>query len=230
MEGNANAKHWSADDRPRDKLLSKGVSALSDAEIISLLLSTGTKELSAVDIAKSVLHLSNNCLRELGKLSFAEMVKIKGIGTAKAVILIAALELGRRRKEAEAIEKEIIASSRDAYHVFEPVLSDIHHEEFWILLLKRNNAIIKRQKVSQGGVHGTVVDPKIIFKHAIESLASSIVLCHNHPSGNVNPSPQDVELTRKIVYGGKVIEIAVLDHIIVGEKKFFSFSDEGIMV
>ena len=222
-------KAWAEDDRPREKLILKGRHVLSDAELLAILISTGTREESALDLGKKILHAVADDLNELGKLSVADLEKIKGIGRAKAVSIVASLELGRRRKEALVQEKPFIASSADAFRCFYPVVEDQKHETFWILLLNRNNKVIGRHRISEGGVHGTVVDPKIIFKFAIEALASSIVLCHNHPSGNIRPSEQDVQLTKKIRDAGKVLEIAVLDHIITGEKSYFSFSDEGLM-
>ena len=213
-------KAWAEDDRPREKLILKGRHVLSDAELLAILISTGTR--GNQDAVADDLN-------ELGKLSVADLEKIKGIGRAKAVSIVASLELGRRRKEALVQEKPFIASSADAFRCFYPVVEDQKHETFWILLLNRNNKVIGRHRISEGGVHGTVVDPKIIFKFAIEALASSIVLCHNHPSGNIRPSEQDVQLTKKIRDAGKVLEIAVLDHIITGEKSYFSFSDEGLM-
>jgi DNA repair protein RadC len=222
-------KQWAEDDRPREKMISKGKSALSDAELVALLISTGTKKESAVDVGKRILQTCGSRLTDLGRLSVKDLTKVKGVGEAKALRIAAALELGRRRKDEEAHERPLVSSSRDAYNYFESLVEDKVHEEFWILLLNRNNRVIGRTKISEGGVHGTVVDPKIIFRHALEALASSVVLCHNHPSGNIRPSEQDIRLTQKIKEAGKFLEVNVLDHIIVGEKSYFSFSDEGML-
>lgn len=229
MEKEFTIKQWAKDDRPREKLVIKGMQALSDAELIAILISTGTREESAVDVSKKVLKTAKNNLNELGRLSIKDLRKIKGIGEAKAVSIVAALELGRRRKDEHVEEKMKISTSRDVYNYFQPILCDHKHEEFWILLLNRSNKIIGRKKISEGGVSGTVVDPKIIFKHAIDELATSIVLCHNHPSGVVKPSQADMQLTQKFKEAGKVLDIGVLDHIIIGEKGYYSFADENVL-
>lgn len=222
-------KSWSPEDRPREKLLTKGTHALSDAELVAILLGTGTTTVSAVELAKRVLQTVNNSLHELGRLSVKDLVRIKGIGEAKAIAIIAALELGRRRKDAEADEKPRISGSRDCFSILRAHLEDIPHEEFWIILLNRANRMIKKYQISQGGVAGTVADPKIIFKLALSDLASGIILAHNHPSGNLAASQADIELTRKIKDAGKLLEIQVLDHLIVAGQKYFSFADEGIL-
>lgn len=222
-------KNWAEDDRPREKLLLKGKSSLSDAELIAILISTGTKNDSAVDLAKKILSLASNNINELGKFSVIDLKKVKGIGEAKAISIIAALELGRRRKEETVFERKQILTSKDIFDYFYPILSDFKHEEFWMLLLNRTNKIIGSKKISEGGVQGTVADPKIIFKYAIEELASSIVLCHNHPSGNTKPSEEDIRLTQKIKDAGKFLDIQVLDHLIIGGKCYYSFNDEGII-
>jgi DNA repair protein RadC len=224
-----NIKNWAAEDRPREKLLLKGKSALSDAELIAILLGTGTTTLSAVDLAKNILQSAGNNLHELARLSIKDLTKIKGIGEAKAITIIAALELGRRRKELEQEEKPKIGSSRDAYEILKSELLDIPHEEFWILLLNRANRVIKKSQISQGGVAGTVADPKIIFKIALEELASGVILAHNHPSGNLNASQADIDLTKKLKEAGKLLEIQVLDHIIVAGQNYLSFADEGLL-
>jgi DNA repair protein RadC len=222
-------KSWSPEDRPREKLLLKGTSALSDAELIAILLGSGTSKMSALDVAKHVLAAANNQLHELAKFSVNDLTKLNGIGEARAITIIAALELGRRKKETDSEERLKIGSSRDVYDYMSPDLIDIPHEEFWILLVNRSNRIIKKLRVSVGGVAGTVADPKIIFKKAIEDLASGIILVHNHPSGNLTPSQADRDLTKKMKEGGKHLEIQVLDHMIIGGQKYFSFADEGIM-
>ena len=224
-----NIKSWSPEDRPREKLILKGKSALSDAELIAILIGSGTATLSAVDVAKKVLNHAGNDLHELARQTVKDLVKVKGIGEAKAITIVAALELGRRRKDIEHIEKPKITSSRDAYELLKSELTDIPHEEFWILLLNRANRVIKKYQVSQGGVAGTVADPKIIYKTALEELASGIILAHNHPSGNLTASQADMDLTRKLKEAGRLLEIQVLDHLIVGGQKYFSFADEGLL-
>lgn len=220
---------WAEEDRPREKLLLKGKAALSDAELIAILIGSGTRELSAVDLSKVILQKAANNLNELAKLSIKDLMKVKGIGEAKAISIIAALELGRRRKESEVVRRPRISSSRDAYEQIQPYLLDLPHEEFWLLLLNRANEVIKPVQVSQGGVSGTVADPKIIFKFAIENLSSAIILVHNHPSGNLKPSEADKELTRRLSSAGKLLEIPVLDHLIFTDGGYLSFADEGIL-
>ncbi|MBT3209686.1 MAG: DNA repair protein RadC [Bacteroidetes bacterium] len=224
---NFGIKNWAIEDRPREKLLSKGINSLSNAELIAILIGSGTRNESAVDLSKKILQNSNNDLKELGKLSIAQLQKNKGIGEAKAVTIVAALELGQRRKLSEIINKEKITKSQDVAEYFQSILSDLTHEEFWVLFLNRANKIIERRKISQGGVSGTFIDNKIIFKYAIENLASSIILCHNHPSGNINPSKSDIAITDKAVEIGNLFDISVLDHIIVTEDSYFSFADDG---
>jgi len=224
-----NIKSWSPEDRPREKLLLKGKSALSDAELIAILIGSGTATLSAVEVAKKVLQHSANNLHELAKLSVKELIKTKGIGEAKAITIVAALELGRRRKELEPDEKPKISGSKDVFEILKADLQDLPHEEFWVLLLNRANRVTKKCQISQGGVTGTVADPKIIFKMALGELASGIVLAHNHPSGNLSPSQADIDLTKKLREGGKLLEIQVLDHLILAGQKYFSFADEGMI-
>jgi DNA repair protein RadC len=224
-----NIKSWSPEDRPREKLILKGKSALSDAELIAILLGSGTTTMSAVDLAKKVLQPADNNLHELARLTVKDLTKIKGIGPAKALTIVAALELGRRRKELESNEKGKITGSRDAYDLLKADLLDIAHEEFWVLLLNRANRVIRKSQISQGGVAGTVADPKIIFKLALDDLASGVILAHNHPSGNLTASQADLDLTKKLKEAGKLLDIQVLDHIIVAGQKYFSFADEGIM-
>jgi DNA repair protein RadC len=224
-----NIKNWSPEDRPREKLILKGKSALSDAELIAILLGSGTNTMSAVELGKKVLVAAGNNLHELARLSVKDLIKMKGIGEAKALTIVAALELGRRRKDLEGNEKAKIASSKDAYDVLKADLLDIGHEEFWIILLNRANRVIKKSQISQGGVAGTVADPKIIFKLALDELASGIILAHNHPSGNLTASQADLDLTKKIKEAGKLLDIQVLDHLIVAGQKYFSFADEGLM-
>lgn len=218
---------WNEDDRPREKLIHKGRQALSDSELIAILLGSGTRNESAVELARKILALCRNNLNELASLSLKDLMKIKGIGEAKAITIAAALELGRRRKETEWHEKPQIQSSKDAYDQLWPHMADLDHEQFWVLLLNRANKVLSAKKVSQGGMTGTVADPKLIFKTAIENDACYIILSHNHPSGNLRPSQSDIDLTKKLREAGKLMEIQVLDHIIVAAGKYYSFADEG---
>ena len=222
-------KSWAEEDRPREKLLAKGRAALSDAELLAILLGSGTARLSAVDVAKLVLRAADNDLNALAKLSVKELMKQKGIGEAKAITIVAALELGRRRKETAAAQRTVITCSADIYDAIRPNLQDLPHEEFWVILLNRANVVMRRQPISAGGVAGTVADPKLIFKHALEQLASSIILVHNHPSGNRNPSAADIALTRKLKEGGQFLDLPILDHLIYTDLGYFSFADEGML-
>jgi DNA repair protein RadC len=222
-------KSWAAEDRPREKLLLKGKSALTDAELIAILLGTGTASLSAVDLAKKVMQVTANNLDELARLSVKDLTKVKGIGEAKAISIVAALELGRRRKELVTEEKPKVITSRDAYELMKGELMDLPHEEFWIILTNRAQRVIKKQQISSGGVAGTVADPKMIFKMAVEELASGVILVHNHPSGSLVASQADISLTHRLKESGKLLEVQVLDHIIIGGKGYFSFADEGML-
>lgn len=220
-------KAWSPEDRPREKLLMKGTAALSDAELIAILIGSGTPSLSAVEVARKLLLQSGNSLNELARLSAKDLMKAKGIGEAKAIAIVAALELGRRRKEQDPEAKPKIGTSNDAFQVIQGDLMDLPHEEFWVLLLNRANRLIKKKRTSEGGVSGTVADPKIIFKMALEELASGIIVAHNHPSGNLTASASDVELTRKLKEAGKVLDIQLIDHLIVSGNRYLSLADEG---
>ena len=224
-----NIKDWNPEDRPREKLLLKGTSALSDAELIAILIGSGTANLSAVEVAKKVLQQGNNNLNELAKLSVKDLMKSKGIGEAKAITIVAALELGRRRKETDPEEKPKISSSKDAFDLLKSELMDLPREEFWVLLLNRAHRVIKKKKVSEGGVSGTVADPKIIYKMALEELASGIIVAHNHPSGNLTASQSDIDLTKKLKEAGRFLEVQLLDHLIIAGQKYFSFADEGLL-
>jgi DNA repair protein RadC len=217
------------EDRPREKLLMKGKSALSDAELLGILLGSGTVNLSAVDLAKIVLQDVGNDLNELAKLSVKDLEKHKGIGEAKAIAIVSALELGRRRKESEPVKRLRITASRDAYEIMKPHLMDLTHEEFWVILLSRSNRVLRTVRISAGGVTGTVADPKMIFKQALGHRACGLILVHNHPSGNLTPSHADRELTRKLKEAGNWLEIPVLDHLIFADRDYFSFADEGIL-
>jgi DNA repair protein RadC len=220
---------WAVEDRPREKLIQKGSASLSDAELLAILISSGTKERSAVDLGRELLIMANNNLNSLGKLTLSDLMKVHGIGQARAVTIAAALELGRRRKLAEVPEKDQIRSSKDVFDLLSPLLSDLSHEEFWILFLNRSNKVINRMKLSQGGISGTVTDVRMVMKKAIEYLASGIIVCHNHPSGNLNPSESDTRITQKIKEAGNIMDIQLLDHLIISEKDYYSFADNGML-
>ncbi len=220
---------WAEDDRPREKLQLKGRQALSDAELLAILINSGTTKLSAVQVGQAVLQKAGNDLAALAKLSVKDLCKLPGIGEARAITIVAALELGRRRKDAVRPEKVTITSSADSYAVLRPYLLDVAYEEFFVLLLNRANHVIRVEKISQGGVAGTVADPKLIFRAALEHLASSIILAHNHPSGNRKPSQADIALTRKLRAAGEQLDLPVLDHLIFTEDGYFSFADEGLL-
>ncbi len=220
---------WAEDDRPREKLQLKGKIALSDAELIAILLGSGSRNESAVDLAKRILQSADGNLIELSKMNIKELCKFKGIGEAKAISIIAALELGRRRRQSEVIVKKKITCSKDAFEYFQAKIGDSSYESFYVLLLNTSNKIIRDIHISEGGLAGTVVDVKKIFKAAIENNTSSIILCHNHPSGNIQPSHQDKAITKKLSDAGKHMDIPVVDHIIIGDDKYFSFADESLL-
>lgn len=222
-------KQWAADDRPREKLLSKSPMALSDSELLAILINNGNKQKSAVELAKEILLLGKNNLDELGRLSVADLMKIKGIGEAKAITITAALELGRRRQAAAILEKPQVNSSKDIAEYLRALLKDHRREVFGVLFLNRANKINRFEIVSEGGITGTVADPRIILKKALETDAVSLVLCHNHPSGNLKPSKADHALTHKIKQAAGYFDIALLDHIIVSNEGYFSFADQGIL-
>jgi len=220
---------WADDDKPREKLLQKGRHALSDAELVAILIATGSKNESAVDLAKRILKSANDNLIELSRMSVKELTKIKGIGEAKAITIMAALELGRRRSASEPLKKIQIGSSHDAFLALTDVLSDHDNEHFWILLLNRANKIVYRTNISEGTSSGTLVDIKRIVKNALDWKAESIILGHNHPSGNTKPSNADISLTQKIQGACNLFEIKLLDHIIMGDNAYYSFADEGTL-
>lgn len=224
-----NIKSWSPEDRPREKLLLKGTSALSDAELVAILIGSGTPKMSAVELSKKILLQGKNNLNELARLSVKDLMKIKGIGEAKAITIVAALELGRRRKEQDPEEKPKVTSSKDAFDLLKGDMMDLPNEEFWVLLMNRANRVVKKKRVSEGGVSGTVADPKIIYKMALEELASGVIVAHNHPSGNLQASQSDLDLTKKLKEAGKFLEIQLLDHIIIANQKYLSFADEGMI-
>jgi DNA repair protein RadC len=222
-------RNWAEDDRPREKLTLKGRHSMSDAELLAVLIGSGTKSESALDLAKNVLKLAQDNLAELSKLSINDLIRVKGIGQARAVSIVAALELGRRRNESEVLVKDKITSSRDAYEIFRSTIGDRPYEEFWILLLNRANKVIRKCNISEGGISGTVVDPKKIFKISLDYHATSIILGHNHPSGIATPSDADCRITKKLHEAGALLEIIVLDHLIIGEDGYYSFADEGAL-
>ncbi|MBA2329535.1 MAG: DNA repair protein RadC [Flavisolibacter sp.] len=229
QENNYSIKQWAKDDQPREKLLLKGAENLSDSELIAILLVNGTKQKSAVELAKDVLKSAKNNLPDLGKLTVKELMKIKGIGEAKAITIVAAMELGRRRQALSSREKEIITTSSDVARYLQTLLKDYRHEVFAVLFLNRANKINHFEIVSEGGMTGTVADPRIILKKALEEDAISLILCHNHPSGSLKPSRADEELTHKIKEAAKYFDIKILDHLIVSDDGYFSFADEGLL-
>ena len=223
-------KDWAEEDRPREKLLQKGKSVLTEAELLGILVNAGTSGHTAVDIARLILKSVGNDLHQLSKLNVSELARFNGIGKARAVTIVAALELGRRRRVFEDRDDlPVVSGSELAFRLISPHLLDLQHEEFWVLLLNRRNQVIRPVQVSVGGVAGTVADPKIIFKHALDNVSSSLILVHNHPSGNLQPSEADILLTRKLRDAGRLLDLPVLDHLIVCGRKYFSFLDEGMM-
>ncbi len=219
----------SEEDRPREKLLLKGKAALSDAELIAILIGSGSTEQSAVDLARSILQSVDYNLNELAKRSVKDLERFKGIGEAKAISIVSALELGRRRKEAELLRRPKITSSADVYALMQEHLLDLPHEEFWVVLLNRANEVLRKLQMSSGGLSGTVADVRMIFKSALEHQAHALILVHNHPSGNRKPSDADLKLTKNLKEAGKILEVPVLDHLIFAERSYFSFADEGVL-
>lgn len=222
-------KDWSQDDQPREKLRDKGKSVLSDAELVAILISSGSREESAVKLCKRILASVDNNLSELGKLSIKQLMEFKGIGEAKAISVIAALELGRRRRAGEALEKNKISSSSSVYELLQPIIGELPHEEFWILYLNNSNKVIQKNQLSKGGITGTLVDVRLALKLALEVGATGIILAHNHPSGTLKPSEADKQLTLKLSTAAKSLDIKVLDHLIITEKAYFSFADENLL-
>lgn len=222
-------KSWAEADRPREKLMFQGRRQLTDAELIAILIGSGSRNETAVELSRRILASCDNDLDLLGRLPLNELCKFKGVGEAKAISIVAALELGRRRKGTDGREIKKLTSSADAFQLLLPVFADLNHEEFWILMLNQANCVIGKQLISKGGMAGTVADPKIIFKVALENNAASIILAHNHPSENLKPSSQDLSITKKLVEGGKMLDLFVLDHLIMTNKKYFSFGDEGLI-
>ena len=226
---NLSIKNWAEDDRPREKLLQKGRLSLSDSELLAILIGSGSKNESAVELSKRILSSTQNNLNELGKLSVSQLCKFKGIGPAKAVTIVAALELGRRRRLQEALEQKRITSSHSVFEIMNPIIGELGHEEFWIIYLNNSNKVIEQFQISKGGITGTLVDVRITLKKALELGAVSIILAHNHPSGSLKASEADKQLTRKLKTAAESLDIKVLDHIIVTEKSYLSFADEGML-
>ncbi|MFA6056978.1 MAG: DNA repair protein RadC [Taibaiella sp.] len=222
-------KHWAEDDRPREKMLHKGYAALSDAELIAILIQSGTREKSAVDLAREILQLGNQNLTHLGKLTLKDFQKVKGIGEARAITLAAALELGRRRQIGEGMEQKEISSSRAAADILIPLMGDLAQEKFCVLCLSASNKLVHYEFVSSGGLTSTIVDPKLVFKIALQHMASRLIVAHNHPSGNMEPSTADKQITDKLKAGAKLLDMQLMDHIIIADKKHFSFADKGLL-
>ena len=220
--------HCAEDDKPREKLMLKGKNALSDAELIAILIGSGNRTESAVDLSKRILQSVGGNLNALGKLSLEQLTLFKGIGEAKAISIIAAMELGRRRRAEEANVLVKITSSKMVFDLMQPIIGELGHEEFWILYLNNSNKIISKRQLSMGGITGTLVDVRLVFKNALELGAVAMILCHNHPSGTLVPSEADKQITQKLKAAGNSLEIKVLDHLIVTENNYFSFADEGI--
>jgi DNA repair protein RadC len=226
---NRSIRNWALEDRPREKMLLKGIQTLSDSELLALLIGSGIRNSSAVDLARQVLNMAGNNLDKLGKYSISDLRKLKGIGQARAVSIVAALELGRRRNLSDSPDELKITGSSDVFGLIGPVLSDLTHEEFWVLLLNRSNKILSKHKISQGGITGTVTDIRMILKLALDKLATGLILCHNHPSGNLQPSEADISITRRIKESAALMDISLLDHVIVAGKAYFSLADENMI-
>ena len=222
-------KNWSQDDQPREKLRDKGKLTLSDAELVAILIGSGNRNESAVDLCKRILASVDNNLNVLGKVSLKHLMEFNGIGEAKAITITAALELGRRRKFEDEVKQEKITSSRDVYDIMQPVLGELSHEEFWVIYLNNSNKVLQKQQLSKGGITGTLVDVRLVLKQALEVGATALVLCHNHPSGTLKASEADKKITQNLKTAGLSLDIKVLDHIIVTEKAYFSFADETIL-
>lgn len=222
-------KTWAEEDRPREKLILKGRHALSDAELIAILLGMGSTEHTAVELAKIILAEVGNDLNRLSKMSVNELKKFKGVGEAKAVSIVAAMELARRRQATEKIENIKLKTSNSVYNHLKQFMLDLDHEQFWMILLKRNLEILKTIHISTGGIAGTVADPKIILRHVIENLANGFIISHNHPSGNLKPSDADIRLTRRLKELADLLEVTLIDHIIFSDNGYYSFGDEGLL-
>jgi DNA repair protein RadC len=217
------------DERPRERLLVQGPHALSDTELLAILIRTGTSKMNALEMGRAILRSADNDLGRLGRMSVADLMKVHGMGQAKAIAIAAALELGRRRKEDRAAERPHIIDSRSAHDLLRPMLADLPHEQFWLVVLDRGNRVTSKCMVSDGGMHGTVADPKRIFKEALDRRAAGIIIAHNHPSGQLQPSSEDITLTRKLVEGARLLDIAIQDHLIVTTSGYYSFADSGML-
>lgn len=227
-ENKIGIKSWAEEDRPREKLAGQGRRALTDAELIAILIGSGSRNETAVELSKRILHHYDNDLNKLGKASITELSNFKGIGEAKAISIIAALEIGRRRNDFETKPPEVITGSKDAYNLMRRLLVDLNHEEFWILLMGRSQKVLAKELVSKGGLSETVVDPKIIFGMALHRQATGVIMIHNHPSGSLKPSQNDLNLTKRLTDAGKLLGINVFDHIIISDEGFYSFADNGL--
>ncbi len=227
-EHNFSIKNWAEDDKPREKLMLKGKTALSDAELVAILIGSGSRNESAVSLGKRILSSVDNNLNALGKLSLKQLMEFKGIGEAKAIAITAALELGRRRRAEEAVELHKITSSKAVFEIMQPIIGELPHEEFWVLYLNNSNKVIHKSQLSKGGITGTVVDVRLIFKTALEHNATSVILSHNHPSGKLQASDADKEITKKLKLAGDQLDVKILDHVIITENGYLSFQDEGI--
>lgn len=222
-------KSWALDDRPREKLLAKGKNVLSDAELIAILIGSGNREESAVALSKRILQSVNGKINELAKLSVEKLTAFKGIGEAKAITIITALEFSKRRQLELVLEKPKVTSSKDVSNVMQPIIGDLEHEEFWVLFLNNSNKIVDKSQISKGGLTATIVDIRLVFKRALELASVGIIICHNHPSGKLEPSNADKQLTNRIKEAGVTLDIKLLDHLIITEKSYFSFADEGLL-
>ena len=228
MEQNFSIKNWAEDDKPREKLMLKGKQVLSDAELVAILIGSGSRNESAVQLSKRILASVDNNLNNLGKLSIAKLIEFKGIGEAKAISIVAATELGRRRRAEETLELTKITSSKAVFEIMQPIIGELSHEEFWVLYLNNDSKVIFKSQISKGGITGTVADIRIVFKIAFEQNATAIILCHNHPSGKLQASDEDLKITKQLKLAGNQITIPVLDHIIITQNGFLSFRDEEI--
>lgn len=222
-------KSWALDDRPREKLMAKGKNALSDAELIAILIGSGNRNESAVALSKRILNSVKGNINALAKLSVEKLMTFKGIGEAKAISIITGLELGKRRQLEIALEKPKITNSKDGFNIMQPIIGDLEHEEFWVLFLNNSNKVLAKNQISKGGLTATIVDVRLLFKQALELTSVAMIVCHNHPSGKLEPSNADKQLTQKIKQAGTTLDIKLLDHLIITEKAYFSFADEGLL-
>ncbi|MCG1035724.1 RadC family protein [Polaribacter sargassicola] len=222
-------KSWALDDRPREKLLAKGKASLSDAELIAILIGSGNRKESAVALSKRILQSVDGNINELAKLSVEKLTTFNGIGEAKAIAIITALEIGKRRQLEAALVKPKITSSKAVFNVMQPIIGDLEHEEFWVLFLNNSNKVLAKSQISKGGLTATVVDVRILFKRAFELSSVALIVCHNHPSGKLQPSNADKQITNKIKEAGNTLDIKLLDHLIITEKAYFSFADDGLL-